>query len=203
MSASERPSFAISPVVLEGTHVRLEPMSREHLNALFAVGQDEEVFRWMSVWPRTRDDFARWIDTALAAQSSGTELPFVTVDRATSGVVGSTRYLNISPRDRRLEIGWTWLTPAAQRTRINTEAKLLQLTHCFETLGCVRVEWKTDARNEKSRNAILRLGAVQEGILRKQMFTQHGIYRDNVWFGMLDDEWPAAKARLQAKLAIS
>jgi RimJ/RimL family protein N-acetyltransferase len=128
-------------------------------------------------------------------------LPFTTIDRRTKEIVGSTRYLAISPRDRRLEIGWTWLTPAAQRTRINTEAKYLQLVHCFEQLGCLRVEWETDARNERSRNAILRLGAREEGTLRKHSLSQHGFQRDSVYFSMIDDEWPEAKARLRGMLA--
>jgi RimJ/RimL family protein N-acetyltransferase len=201
VSAGGEPTLDIQPLVLEGTYARLEPLRADHVDALFAVGQDEEIWRWVSVFPRTRKDFADWVGLALRAQEAGTELPFVTVERATGEIVGSTRYLSISRRDRRLEIGWTWLTPRVQRTRINTEAKYLQLEHCFETLGCLRVEWKTDARNQKSRAAIARLGATEEGTFRKHMLTQGGIQRDSVYFSMIDDEWPVAKARLQSMLA--
>lgn len=190
----------VRPVVLEGERVRLEPLSLDHVDRLWEAGQDEEIWRWVSVYPRTRDDVRQFVEVALAAQDAGTELPFATIDRASGDAVGSTRYLAISRRDRRLEIGWTWLTPAAQRTRINTEAKYLQLSHCFEELGCVRVEWKTDARNEKSRAAIARLGATQEGIFRKHMLTQGGFYRDSVYFSMIDDEWPEAKRKLESML---
>lgn len=200
MSPEPHTSFDIHPVVLEGTHVRLEPLSRDHIDGLFAAGQDENIWTWVSICARTRDDFTRYVDVALEGQAMGTELPFTTIERATGEVVGSTRYLAISERDRRLEIGWTWLTPRVQRTPINTEAKYLQLTHCFEKLGCLRVEWKTDARNEKSRNAIARLGAKQEGIFRKHMLSQQGVQRDSVYFSMIDDEWPAAKSRLESML---
>ncbi|MDP9236638.1 MAG: GNAT family N-acetyltransferase [Chloroflexota bacterium] len=198
MSAQDR--FDIRPVVLEGKYVRLEPLSLGHIDALYAAGNDESIWKWVSVGPRTREDFARWVEVALTGRDAGTELPFTTIDLASGDVVGSTRYLEISPRDRRLEIGWTWLTPSAQRTRINTEAKYLQLRHCFEELGCLRVEWKTDARNEKSRAAIARLGAKEEGTFRKHMLSQHGFQRDSVFFSMIDDEWPEAKARLEAML---
>jgi RimJ/RimL family protein N-acetyltransferase len=195
------PPFEIRPVTLQGKHVRLDPMRREHLDGLIAAGSFEEIWTWLSVRPKGRDGFAAWIDAALAAQLAGTELPFTTFDRATGEIVGATRYLNISPPDRRLEIGWTWITPSRQRTVVNTEAKYLQLQHCFEVLGCRRVELKTDARNTKSRNAMLRIGAQFEGIARKQMRTFDGTNRDNAWFAFTDDDWPSVKSRLELMLA--
>jgi N-acetyltransferase len=200
MSAQSKPLVDIRPIVLEGEHVRLEPLSRDHIDALYLAGNDLSIWTWVSVGPRTREDFASWVEVALEGRDAGTELPFTTIDLTGGDVVGSTRYLNIVPRDRRLEIGWTWLTPSAQRTAINTEAKYLQLRHCFEELGCLRVEWKTDARNAKSRAAIARLGAKEEGTFRKHMLSQNGFQRDSVYFSMIDDEWPAAKARLEAML---
>jgi len=200
VTAVDGVSFDVRPLVLEGEHVRLEPLARHHLDGLLTAGQPNEIWTWLPVRPRTREDFSRWLDQALEAQAAGQQVPFATIARASGELVGSTRFLAISSRDRRLEIGWTWLTPAAQRTAINSEAKYLQLRHCFETLGCLRVEFKTDARNEASRRAILRLGAVQEGIFRKHQLTQHGFQRDSVYFSIIDDEWPAVKRRLEAML---
>jgi RimJ/RimL family protein N-acetyltransferase len=195
------PAFDITPVTLEGKYVRLEPLSRGHLDALVAAGSFPEIWTWLSVRPSGRDGFAQWIETALTARDAGTELPFTTIDRASGEIVGSTRYLNIERPSRRLEIGWTWITPRMQRSYINTEAKYLQLTHCFEVLGCRRVELKTDRRNDKSRNAMLRIGAQFEGIARKQMLTFDGTNRDNAWFAFIDDDWPRIKADLEAMLA--
>lgn len=194
------PLLDVRPVILEGAHVRLEPMEVSHLEALMDAGGPEEIWRYLPVRPQTRDDFGRWIAAALAGREAGTELPFVTVERASGEVVGSTRFLAIAPRDRRLEIGWTWLHPRAQRTAINTEAKYLQLRHCFEELGCLRVELKTDARNEKSRNAMLRIGAAYEGTFRKYSLTQHDFQRDTAWFSIIDDDWPDVKQRLESML---
>jgi RimJ/RimL family protein N-acetyltransferase len=193
-------SFDINPVVLEGRHVRLEPLSREHLDGIIAAGSFDEIWTWLSVRPEGRDGFALWIDTALAAADAGTELPFTTFDRASGEIIGCTRYLNIERASRRLEIGWTWITPRMQRSYVNTEAKYLQLRHCFEELGCRRVELKTDARNAKSRAAMLRIGAQFEGIARKQMLTFDGANRDNAWYAFIDDDWPAVKVRLEPML---
>jgi RimJ/RimL family protein N-acetyltransferase len=195
------PTLDVRPVTLEGKHVRLEPMTRDHLDGIVAAGSHPEIWTWLSVRPEGREGFAHWIDVALRAQAAGTELPFTTVDRDSGDVVGCTRYLNISPRDRRLEIGWTWITPALQRSYVNTEAKYLQLRHCFEELGCRRVELKTDARNAKSRAAMERIGAQFEGIGRKQMLTFDGTNRDNAWYAFIDDDWPAVKRRLEQMLA--
>jgi N-acetyltransferase len=197
----DQPTLDIRPVTLEGKHVRLEPLSRDHLDGIVAAGSYPEIWRWISVRPEGRDGFDRFIETALEAQAAGTELPFTTFDVASDKIVGGTRYLNISPRDRRLEIGWTWITPSMQRSYVNTEAKFLQLRHCFEELGCRRVELKTDARNARSRAAMERIGAQFEGIGRKQMLTFDGTNRDNAWYAFIDDDWPDVKARLEEMLA--
>jgi len=199
MTTSE-PAFTVAPVTLEGRSVRLEPLAREHLDGIVAAGSFEEIWRWLSWRPKGRAGFEEWMDVALRARDAGTELPFTTIDRASGEIVGSTRYLNIAAESRRLEIGWTWITPKMQRSYINTEAKYLQLRHCFEDLGCRRVELKTDRRNDKSRNAMLRVGAQFEGIARKQMLTFDGTNRDNAWFAIIDDDWPAVKSRLEEML---
>ncbi len=189
-----------APVTLEGKHVRLEPLGIQHLAGIVRAGQDESIWTWLSQRPSTREDFERWLNDALKAQAAGIRLPFATIERASGEVVGSTSFLAISPENRRLEIGWTWLAPSAQRTPINTEAKYLQLRHCFETLGCVRVELKTDVRNTNSRRAIERIGAKYEGVMRKDMLTRGGFHRDSVYFAIIDDEWPEAKRRLEEML---
>jgi N-acetyltransferase len=191
----------VRPVVLDGEHVRLEQLTLDHLDGLAAAGADESIWPWMPVHPRTRDDFRRWIEAALAEQERGERVIFAIIERGDSAVLGSTSFLAISPRNRRLEIGWTWLSPAGQRTRANTECKYLLLRHCFETLGCLRVEFKTDARNEKSRRALSRIGAREEGIFRKHQLAQHGFQRDTVYFSIVDDEWPGVKAHLEGMLA--
>jgi len=189
------------PVTLEGRHVRLEPLSLAHHDRLCAVGLDAELWRWGLSTLATPADMRAYIETALAWQAQGTAVPFAIVARATGQVVGSTRYANIERADRRLEIGWTWLARAAQRTPANTEAKYLLLRHAFEVLGCIRVEFKTDVLNEPSRAALLRIGAKQEGILRSHMITASGRIRDSVYFSIVAGEWPAVKAGLEQKLA--
>jgi len=189
------------PVTLEGRHVRLEPLSLAHHDRLCAVGLDAELWRWGLSTLATPADMRAYIETALAWQAQGTAVPFAIVARATGQVVGSTRYANIERADRRLEIGWTWLARAAQRTPANTEAKYLLLRHAFEVLGCIRVEFKTDVLNEPSRAALLRIGAKQEGILRSHMVTASGRIRDSMYFSIVAGEWPAVKAGLEQKLA--
>ena len=191
----------LEPVTLAGRHVRLEPLSPEHLPALCEVGLDPELWRWTLSVIRTPEEMRDYVETALRERDAGRALPFATVDAASGRAVGSTRFGNPSAADGRVEIGWTWLGRAWQRTPANTEAKYLMLRHAFETLGCVRVEFKTDALNERSRAAILRLGAVEEGVLRRHMRSQGGRMRDSVYFSILDDEWPAVRAELEAKLA--
>lgn len=180
--------------------MRLEPLTLGHLDGLCAVGLDSDLWRWDSIQKRSRQDMETYVQKALDEQKRGVSLPFATVFLVTGQVIGSTRYLNIDLANRRVEIGATWIAKPWQRTAVNSEAKYLMLRHAFEVLECFRVELKTDALNERSRRAILRLGAKEEGTLRRHMVTDTGRVRDTVYFSILDHEWPAVKARLQAKL---
>lgn len=191
---------ALSPITLNGAVVRLEPLTMEHLERLCDVGLDPELWRWTTSEARTREDMRRYIETALEWQLQGTALPFATVEQASGRVIGSTRFMNIDVANRRAEIGATWIARPWQRTAVNTEAKYLMLRHAFETLGFMRVELKTDVLNTASRNAILRIGAKQEGIFRKHMLCENGRIRDTVYFSIVDTEWAEAKAALEAKL---
>jgi N-acetyltransferase len=187
----------VAPVTLEGRHVRLEPLSQAHHAGLAAVGLDEELWRWIPTPVRTAEEMTAYMETALAEQVRGVSLPFALIEKSSGRAMGCTRYGNIDRTHHRVEIGWTWVAPAWQRTGVNTEAKYLLLRHAFETLGCMRVELKTDSLNEKSRNAILRIGAREEGTFRNHMITASGRIRHTVYFSILDAEWPAVKARLQ------
>jgi RimJ/RimL family protein N-acetyltransferase len=190
----------VSPVTLEGRHVRLKPLSQAHHGDLSAVGLAEELWRWIPTPVRTREEMSGYIQTALDEQVRGVSLPFALIEKAGNRAIGSTRYGNIDRTHHRVEIGWTWVAPAWQRTAANTEAKYLLLRHAFETLGCIRVELKTDSLNEKSRNAILRIGAREEGTFRNHMITSTGRIRHTVYFSILDSEWPEVKSRLQTML---
>jgi N-acetyltransferase len=190
----------VVPVTLEGRHVRLEPLAKAHLAGLAEVGLDEELWRWIPTQVRTADEMAAYIETALQEQERGGALPFAIVDKATGRAIGSTRYGNIDCTHHRVEIGWTWVSWEWQRTAVNTEAKYLLLRHAFETLGCIRVELKTDSLNEKSRAAILRIGAQHEGIFRNHMITASGRIRHSAYYSIIDSEWPAVKVRLESKL---
>lgn len=190
----------IAPVTLEGRHVRLEPLSLAHHANLSAVGLEEALWRWIPIPVRTPDEMAAYISIALDEQARGVSLPFAIVEKDSGCAIGSTRYGNIDRAHHRVEIGWTWVAPAWQRTAINTEAKYLLLKHAFETLGCIRVELKTDSLNERSRAAILRIGAREEGTLRNHMITASGRIRHTVYFSVLDSEWPDVKACLQSRL---
>ena len=192
--------MVVSPVFLESAHVRLEPLAKTHLAGLVEVGLDEELWRWIPAPVRTREEMAADIETALDEQAQGVASPFAIVEKCTSRAIGSTRYGSIDRAHHRVEIGWTWVARDWQRTAMNTEAKYLLLKHAFETLGCIRVELKTDSLNERSRAAILRLGAREEGIFRNHMITASGRIRHTVYFSIIDSEWPAVKARLEAKL---
>jgi RimJ/RimL family protein N-acetyltransferase len=187
--------------VLEGEVVRLEPLARRHERGLFEVAQDARVWRWMpydaSESPET---FHAWLEDALAASEAGTEGAFATVDAGTEKPVGSTRYLALRPEHRVLEIGWTWLAPAYWRTGANVEAKLLMLEHAFGDLGCLRVEFKTDARNEISRAALSALPAQFEGVFRKHMLVRGGERRDSAYYSIIDDEWPEVRDNLRRRL---
>ncbi|HXE57255.1 MAG TPA: GNAT family protein [Gemmatimonadales bacterium] len=191
----------IVPVTLEGRYVRLEPLSLDHHARLVDVALDPALWRWTLSRVETPADLRRYLEAALAEQAAGTALPFATVLRNDGRPVGSTRFGNIDRANRRVEIGWTWVAPPWQRTPVNTEAKYLMLRHAFETLGCIRVEFKTDALNERSRRALVRIGAREEGILRRHMITATGRVRDSVYYSVLDGEWPEVKARLEESLA--
>lgn len=192
-----------APLTLEGSIVRLEPLRRAHEELFWEVAKNdvEEIFRWIPYAMRTPDDFRKLVDKALAEQGRGESVVFATAERSSGRVIGSTRFMNIDRVNRRVEIGSTWIAPAWQRTAVNTEAKWLMLRHAFEVWGCMRVELKTDALNQKSRNAILRIGAKEEGTLRRHLVTWTGRVRDTVYFSILADEWPGVKAGLEAKLA--
>lgn len=190
----------VEPVTLEGSHVRLEPLQESHYEVLRVAGADEELWRWYPAPAFTPEQMKGYIRAALDGQAAKTALPFVTFERASNTLVGSTRFMNIDQPNRRVEIGSTWIVKPWQRTAINTEAKYLMLRHAFEKLGCIRVEFKTDALNQQSRNAILRIGAKEEGIFRQHMVTWTGRLRDSVYFSILDDEWPQVKSALEEKL---
>jgi RimJ/RimL family protein N-acetyltransferase len=192
--------MTVVPVTLDGRHVRLEPLTMGHLAGLVEIGLDEELWQWIPVPVRTREDLAAYIEMALSEQERGVSLPFALVEKATGRAMGSTRYGNIDRTHHRVEIGWTWVGREWQRTAVNTEAKYLLLRHAFETLGCIRVELKTDSLNERSRAAILRIGAKEEGIFRNHMITASGRIRHSVYFSIVDAEWPAVKARLEGML---
>lgn len=191
----------IEPIVLEGKYVRLEPLRPHHLAALAEIGLEETIWRLSPTIIRNEQDLELYVRSALADQELGTAIPFATIARSYGTLVGSTRFGNIDPVNRKAEIGWTWITPKFQRTAINTEAKLLMLAHAFETWKCIRVELKTDSLNEQSRKAIARIGGVEEGILRNHMITETGRYRHSVYFSILESEWSAVKENLEAMLA--
>ncbi len=192
--------MVVSPITLEGVQVRLEPLAKTHLAGLADVGLDEELWRWIPTAVRTREEMAAYIETALSEQNHGVSLPYAIVEKATGRTIGSTRYGNIDRTHHRVEIGWTWVARDWQRTAVNTEAKYLLLKHAFETLGCMRVELKADSLNERSRAAILRIGAREEGIFRNHIITASGRIRHTVYFSIIDSEWAAVKTRLEAKL---
>lgn len=191
----------VESVVLEGDYVRLEPLRFDHLPALCEVGLDPVIWKWTANVVESESDLERYVRDAIAMRDAGTALPFVTISKADDKIVGSTRFGNIDVPHRKAEIGWTWINPKWQRTAINTEAKQLMLTHAFETWKCIRVELKTDSNNSQSRNAIARIGGVEEGILRNHMITESGRYRHSVYFSILDTEWESVKANLTSKLA--
>ena len=190
----------VQPVILEGRRVRMEPLKKEHADELAKFAFNEQLWLWTTNLMRDIQDLDRYVDCALDEQRRRDALPFVTVERATGRVVGSSRFGNIDVANRKVEIGWTWIDPAWQRTCVNTEAKLLMLTHAFETWKCIRVELKTDALNTKSRAAMQRIGATEEGTLRSHMITESGRIRDSVYFSIIEKEWAAARRGLLEKL---
>ena len=191
----------IQPLTLTGRVVRLEPLSEAHVPDLAIAGRDENIWRFMLYGNiQTEAQMRAWVQDILSRQARSTDLPFAVILLDNGHAIGATRYLDIRRPDRGLEIGGTWYAPAYQHTSVNTECKYMLLKHAFEDLGCVRVQFKTDLRNERSQRAIERLGAVKEGILRNHMITPEGYLRSSVYYSILDSEWPAVKTRLDEKL---
>jgi RimJ/RimL family protein N-acetyltransferase len=184
-----------------GRHVTVEPLAAEHEEGLLSAASDPEIFAWMPVDMTSADALRAWLSTALQSAAEDREVPFAIRDSATGRLLGSTRFLAIAPEHLRAEIGWTWVTRGAWRTGANVETKLLLLTHAFEQVGLRRVEFKTDARNERSRGALLALGTTFEGIFRKHMVVREGGARDSAYYAVIDDDWPAVKGGIEARLA--
>jgi len=203
MTLSASPPDIVMPITLNGSTVRLEPIRREHAEIFWEVAADalDDIFRWIPYRMKTREDFQRLVEKAFDEQERGESAVFATLERSSGRVIGSTRFMNIDRINRRVEIGSTWIAPAWQRTAVNTEAKYLMLQHAFEVWNCLRVELKTDALNLKSRNAILRIGAKEEGTLRRHVITWTGRVRDSVYFSILDSEWAEVKGKLENMLA--
>ncbi|HWF92345.1 MAG TPA: GNAT family protein [Terriglobales bacterium] len=195
--------ISVQPVTLEREAVRLVPLSREHIPLLWEAAKNDlaDIFRWIPYRVQDYADLEQMVLKALDEQSRGVSLPFATLERSSGTVIGSTRFMNIDVPNRRVEIGSTWIAPAWQRTAINTEAKYLMLSHAFDQWGCIRVELKTDVLNQKSRNAILRIGAKEEGTLRHHMITHSGRLRDTVYFSILKFEWPHVRCRIAEKIS--
>jgi len=191
----------VTPVTLEGSRVRLEPLAERHLEELVQVALDDAIWRWITALPMDEAGLRAWFDQTQANARAGMEVPFATIDNASGRAIGSTRFMSIAPEHRRLEIGWTWVGTTYQRTGANRAAKFVQLTHAFETLDAERVEFKTHARNEASRNALVGIGARFEGVLRHHTIMPDGSNRDSAFYSVLAVEWPAVKARLEASLA--
>jgi RimJ/RimL family protein N-acetyltransferase len=199
MSTTWTPLQIERPVTLEGSVVRLEPVRPEHADLFWHIAKNnlDDIFQWIPYSMRTREDFERVVAKAHEEQDRGESVVFATVERSSGRTIGSTRFMNIDRVNRRVEIGSTWIAPPWQRTAVNTEAKYLMLRHAFEVWKCIRVELKTDALNHRSRNAILRIGAREEGTLRRHLITWTGRVRDTVYFSILDSECNAAKQRLE------
>lgn len=190
----------LQPVTLEGPRVRLEPLQLIHLEALCEVGLEPDLWKVTTTRVTTEAEMRKYILTALQGHIQGTALAFAIIDKGSGVPVGSTRYANAEPAHKRLEIGWTWIGRSWQRTHINTETKYLLLKHAFETLGCMRVEFKTDALNRQSREALVRIGAKEEGTLRKHMIVAEGRIRDSVFYSVIDSEWPAVRKKLETMM---
>ena len=192
----------LGPVTLTGKHIRLEPMRPAHALALLEAGRAAEIWEWMPSRPLDPAVMEGWLQTAMQAEATGREYPFVVIHVATGRLVGSTRYLEVHENDRNVEIGWTWYAPDTWGGVVNPEAKYLLMRHAFEDWGAIRVALKTDIRNLHSQAAIKKLGAKYEGMLRNQRIRPDGSYRDTVIFSVIESEWPAVKARLEARLRI-
>ena len=191
----------VKPVILQGNHVRLEPLTEAHVPGLAEIGIGQSFWDFMLYGNiNTEEDMHDWVQDIRSRAEKGTDLPFVVIHLATGRVAGATRYLNIMPKDRGLEIGGTWYGTEFQRTPVNTECKYLLLQHAFETLGCIRVQLKTDSRNERSQKAIERIGAIKEGVLRNHMILPDGRYRHSVFYSILDTEWLEVEKKLEGML---
>ncbi|HEV3319667.1 MAG TPA: GNAT family protein [Solirubrobacteraceae bacterium] len=186
---------------LEGEIVVLEPLEARHEEGLFAAAQHPEIWKWLAPVGDSRELFSAWMAASLAESRAGREGVFATIDRASGKPIGSTRYLNIREAHRGVEIGWTWITPSMWRTGANVEAKLLMLEHAFECLRCMRVEFKTDSRNERSRAALAALPAEFEGVLRKHMLMPGVGVRDSAYYSVIEEEWPRVRASLERRLS--
>lgn len=191
----------VKPVILTGKHVRLEPMTEAHVDELVEIGLDDEIWQFMPYGEmHEKADIRRWVEGVLSHVAAGTDVPFVVVHLGSDRLAGATRYMDIRPSHRGLEIGGTWYGREFRRTAVNTEAKYLLLKHAFEVLDCIRVQLKTDSRNERSQRAIERIGAKREGMLRNHMILPDGIIRHSVYYSILDSEWPAARSHLEELL---
>jgi len=200
---TEEKSTCIPLLTLTGQVVRLEPLSVAHVPDLFRAGSDESIWRYMRYGTMQNEaDMRAWVQMLLNAQTRGTDLPFAVIHLETGRAVGSTRYLEIEPHNRSVEIGGTWYGVAYQRTAVNTECKYLLLKHAFERLGCIRVQFKADLRNVRSQHALERIGAVKEGILRDHVILPDGFVRSSVYYSILANEWPGVKTRLIEKLGL-
>lgn len=190
----------IEPVTLEGGIVRLEPLSRDHVEDLARVAFEGDLWRWVLVQPTDVAELRDWLEAALVEAATGAEVPFATIDLASGRAIGSTRFMSIAAEHRRLEIGWTWIGLAHQRSGANREAKLLQLTHAFETLDANRVEFKTDSLNQKANPGLLGIGATLEGTFRNHMVMPGGRIRHSNYYSVTREDWPAVKSRLYDRL---
>ena len=193
--------MTVQPVRLTGSVVRLEPLTEAHIPDLAVVGQDEAIWQYLPYGNiNTEAKMSDHVKMLLAKAARGTDLPFAVVLLESNQPIGCSRYLEIREDHRALEIGGTWYGRAYQRSGVNTECKYLLLKHAFETLGCIRVQFKTDARNQRSQKSLERIGAVREGTLRQQMITAEGHVRDSTYYSILESEWPSVKANLEEKL---
>ena len=195
------PPLRVEPVTLTGRHVRLEPLEERHVDELWPVASEAALWRWIPFPVVTKDDLRAYITTAVEGRAAGHMLPFINRLADTGQAIGSSRFGNIAPADYRAEIGWTWVGVPWQRSAANSEAKLLMLDHAFGTWHCHRVEFKTDSLNEQSRNALLGIGATFEGIFRNHMVTNTGRMRHSAYYAITDDDWPAVRERLVARIA--
>ena len=193
----------VSPVILQGKHVRLEPLNESHIPGLTEIGAGQDFWNFMLYGDmKTEDDMRNWVLDIMGRGQRGTDLPFAVIYLESGQVAGATRYLNIVPHDRGLEVGGTWYGLDFQRTVVNTECKYLLFTHAFEVLKCIRLQIKTDSRNVRSQKAIERLGAKKEGVLRNHMILPDGYIRHSVFYSILDTEWPEVKINLEKMMDV-